>query len=480
MTDPRSRASFIPIALALVAFVACVGLGAGLVGRTDPVPGIHKIRHVIMVMQENRSFDQYFGTYPGADGIPMNNQRPTTCSPDPKRGRCVPPFHDRRFVDSGGPHTEQAANADINGGLMNGFVASAAGGRHKYCAGNPAAPECTAVADKKGRPDTMGWHDAREIPNYWSYAQHFVLQDHMFEGVRAWSLPAHLDMVSGWSASCPDRNVPTHCHSDLAMPADITGQGFRAHPTDPAPYDWTDLTYLLHEGGVSWKYYVDQGGRPDCVNSQMLCGHLHQTVGTPDIWNPLPAFETVRQDGQLSNIQSSARYFTDATAGTLPSVSWVVPNQRNSEHPPASIRRGQAWVTRIVNAAMRGPEWSSTAIFVSWDDWGGFYDHVVPPTVNGQGYGLRVPGLVISPYARSGFIDHQQLSTDSYLKFIEDDFLRGARIDPLTDGRPDGRPFVAENASGLGDISRDFNFSQPPQPPLLLARYPPPGPSSVP
>jgi phospholipase C len=182
----------------------------------------------------------------------------------------------------------------------------------------------------------------------------------------------------------------------------------------------------------------------------------------------------------LGNIQPSRNYFADAAAGTLPSVSWVVPNQRNSEHPPASIRRGQAWVTRVVDAAMRGPEWGSTAIFVSWDDWGGFYDHVIPPTVNGQGYGFRVPGLVISPYARAGYIDHQQLSTDSYLRFIEDDFLGGRRIDPQTDGRPDARPFVAEDAPGLGDLTRDFDFSQPPRPPLVLPRHPIPGPASIP
>ena len=95
---------------------------------------------------------------------------------------------------------------------------------------------------------------------------------------------------------------------------------------------------------------------------------------------------------------------------------------------------------------MRSPDWSSTAIFLAWDDWGGFYDHVEPPTVDAQGYGLRVPGLMISPYARAGYIDHQTLSFDAYLKFIEDDFLGGARIDPKTDGRPDPRPDVRENA----------------------------------
>jgi phospholipase C len=121
---------------------------------------------------------------------------------------------------------------------------------------------------------------------------------------------------------------------------------------------------------------------------------------------------------------------------------------------------------------MLSSDWSSTAIFLTWDDWGGFYDHVPPPTVDDQGYGLRVPGLVISPYAKTGYIDHQTLSFDAYLKFIEDDFLHGRRIDPHTDGRPDRRPDVRENAQILGDLRNDFDFNQPPRPPLFLSRFP--------
>jgi phospholipase C len=121
---------------------------------------------------------------------------------------------------------------------------------------------------------------------------------------------------------------------------------------------------------------------------------------------------------------------------------------------------------------MQGPDWDSTAIFLTWDDWGGFYDHVKPPVVDENGYGLRVPGLVISPYAKRGFIDHQTLSFDAYLKFIEDDFLGGQRLDPRTDGRPDPRPTVRENVAILGDLAHDFDFTQPPRPPLILQPYP--------
>src|SRR5205085_2952132 len=139
-------------------------------------------------------------------------------------------------------------------------------------------------------------------------------------------------------------------------------------------------------------------------------------------------------------------FYAQARKGKLPSVSWIVPNGIVSEHPPALVSKGQSYVTGLINAIMQSPDWNSTAILVSWDDWGGFYDHVVPPVVDSQGYGLRVPGLLVSPYARRGYVDHQILSFDAYLKFIEDRFLHGQRLDPTTDGRPDPRPTVRRNA----------------------------------
>jgi len=142
------------------------------------------------------------------------------------------------------------------------------------------------------------------------------------------------------------------------------------------------------------------------------------------------------------------------------------------------VSAGQTYVTTLIDTIMRTPAWSSTAIFLSWDDWGGFYDHVAPPSVDTAGYGLRVPGLVISPYAKRGYVDHQILSHDAYVKFIEDDFLGGARIDPKTDGRPDSRPDVRENDPKLGNLISDFDFSQQPRAPLVLDSHPQPGPAS--
>ena len=279
----------------------------------------------------------------------------------------------------------------------------------------------------------------------------------MFEGVRSWSLPAHLDMVSGWSASCPGKNVPIRCHTDLVRPADVSGKGYRTHPFEWFPYDWTDLTYLLHKANVSWRYYVAQGGQPDCADAQMFCSTQWQAANTPGHLEPAPGVRNGarRWSGWRT---SNHRRTTSVTRRPEPCRPYHRQDAQPAEQRASTrikSRAGQAWVTKIVNAAMQSPDWNSTAIFLSWDDWGGFYDHVMPPTVNGQGYGLRVPGLVISPYARTGYVDHQLLSTDSYLKFIEDDFLHGGRGSnpPRTDGRPDGRPFVAEDAPGLGESS---------------------------
>jgi phospholipase C len=459
------RKSLLVVALSGVLLAAVFALTAPAgTQRTPPKApvGIHKIKHVIVIMQENRSFDHYFGTYPGADGLPRNAEGDfTVCVPDPARGGCQKPYHDTNDLNAGGPHGDAAAAADIADGKMDGFIGQAEFGRRKGCIQNPDNPLCSRRA---ASPDVMGYHDGQDIPNYWAYARNFVLQDHMFEPNASWSLPAHLFMVSEWSARCPRKGDPMSCVSALQNPVNPN--------TGDAHYAWTDLTYLLHARRISWRYYVFTGTEPDCQDDQMICESVKQGATTPGIWNPLPDFDTVKEDGQLGNITTLSQYFKAAKNGTFPSVAWIDPTNSVSEHPPALVSNGQAYVTRLINAAMRGKDWKSTAIFLAWDDWGGFYDHVKPPSVDKLGYGLRVPGLVISPYARRGFIDHQTLSFDAYVKFVEDDFLGGQRIDPVTDGRPDSRPDVRENEPILGSLVRDFDFAQKPRRPLLLNPHP--------
>lgn len=459
--------------LALGALVAMTATGAFVatgVSHGDAASkdggGIHKIRHVVIIMQENRSFDSYFGTFPGADGIPMSGGKPSVCAPTPD-GRCVAPYHDPNDRNIGGAHTHPAAVRDINGGKMDGFVLVASQRRIRCSATD--SPDCGTGGD-----DVMGYHDDREIPNYWRYARDFVLQDHMFEPITSWSLPQHLFMVSEWSAKCSRADDPSSCMNELAMPdlpPDFAAKQYLRRHGQPRPrpdYAWTDLTYLLHKNHVSWGYYVMRGGEPDCRDDQAECAFRAQAFRTPGIWNVLPYFDTVKDDGELGNIRDLNDFYASAKNGTLPNVVWLAPAQKYSEHPTALVSNGQAYVTGVINAVMQGPDWDSTAIFLSWDDWGGFYDHMAPPVVDDNGYGIRVPGIVISPYARHGYIDHQVLSHDAYVKFIEDDFLNGARIDPRTDGRPDPRPDVRENASQLGDLRNDFDFNQAPRPPEIL------------
>ena len=440
-------------------------IGATHAGAT-PV-GIHKIQHVIVIMQENRSFDNYFGTYPGADGIPMKNGVPTTCAPDPTHGGCARPYADHTDNSTGGPHGAIDSVHAINGGKMNGFVAAADSTA-------PTALDCGSTVSAACARGVMGYHTGSDIPNYWTYANDFVLQDHMFEPNSSWSLPAHLFMTSEWSAQCSKPGVVASCVNNLNQDKIISGISATKGSQLPKGTDfaWTDMTYLMFKKHISWGYYIVPGSQPDCINDANSCAPIPQTAATPGIWNPLPYFDTVRKDNQLGNIKSVANFYNQAAAGTLPAVSWVDPSYAVSEHAPASIIAGQAYTTSLINAVMSGPDWNSTAIFLAWDDWGGFYDHVAPPKVDQNGYGMRVPGIVISPYAKTGYIDHQTLSFDAYNKFIEDDFLSSQRLNPKTDGRPDPRPDVRESNPILGNLASDFNFNQTPRAPVLLPVFP--------
>src|SRR6266487_3581299 len=228
-------------------------------GRAAVLPGLRKIRHVVVIMQENRSFDSYFGTYPGADGLPRRKGRFTVCVDDPRTGICVPPYHDALDRNTGGPHEHLDAVRDIDGGEMDGFIRQARRGLVLGCSTSPDAPLCSLGA---AHPDVMGYHDRREIPNYWAYARAYVLQDHMFQPDTSWSLPAHLFMVSEWSARCRKRGDPMSCVNAVENP--LAPPREPQNPTGRKPdYAWTDLTYLLHRHRVSWRYYVFPGSEPD-------------------------------------------------------------------------------------------------------------------------------------------------------------------------------------------------------------------------
>ena len=438
--------------------------------------GFDNIQHVVFIVQENRSFDQYFGTFPGAKGIPMRDGKPTVCIPDPVLGHCVRPYHDATLKEQGGPHAQPQSVVDVDGGKMDGFVRALVSSANK-CADTRLPADCRGGSDlgPQRQPDVMGWHDAREIPNYWAYAEHFVLQDHLFASADSWTLPSHLYIVSAWAAHCRDAHKPMSCTSDLAQD-NVLDRQRRGH--HPAIYAWTPVTYLLTRQHVPWAYYV---GEDTCLDPVHACARTGEGSVTPPAQNPLPSFTTTHTQKTMGHIRPSSRFFDAVRNGTLPAVSWVMPDGDNSEHPgnDQPLTKGQAHVTHVINAIMRSPLWYRTAIFVTWDDWGGFYDNVPPPRVDGNGYGIRVPGLLISPWARAGTIDHQTLSFDAYLKLIEDLFLGGQRLDPTTDGRPDSRPTVREDAKILGDLKDEFDFSGDPIAPMILPLHPKPGPASI-
>jgi phospholipase C len=439
------------------------------------VASIHRIKHVVVIMQENRSFDQYFGTYPGVDGFSPSSP---PCVPDPLYSGQVCAYPNHNDKNFGGPHGNTDMSADMDctdfasrtGCKMDGFVSQRE--QELGCAADPTFPACVPCTTSSTGPcdDVMGYHDGSDLPNYWRYAHDFVLQDHMFAPNASWSLPQHLFMVSEWSAYCTNPLDAFSCTNALEDPYvdQLVNPTVGYSPNDgQLHYAWTDLTYLLHKAGVSWGYYVYAGTEPDCPTGSTTCAPVPQDATTPGIWNPLPSFTDVQQDGQLGNIQTISNFYGAAKAGTLPAVSWINPTDKVSEHPTSLVSAGQRYVTGLINAIMQGPDWNSTAIFLSWDDWSGFYDNAVAPSIDENGLGMRVPGLVISPYAKRGYIDHQTMSHDDYNKFIEDDFLGGQRLDPKTDGRPDPRPDVRENVAP-GNVMSDFDFGQSPRPPELL------------
>ncbi len=385
--------------------------------QTSPPVGIEKIRHVIWIMQENRTFDNYFGTFPGADGIP-----PATCLPKmPGSKECVAPFHmPDLFPLCDLPHEWEDAHAVYDNGKMDAFVWV------------------------EGTSYTMGYLDERDIPNYWAYARHYTLCDRFFSSQMGESLTNHLYMVAAQSGGL--------IHGiDTVEEAEAIRDGH----DDPGGFSFEAVVHLLDRGHVSWKYYVETtpltGGEfPPDANG--LLGHPNPKKFS--LWNPLPAFKKVRENPQtMARLADLKEYFSDLKQGTLPDVSFIVPAFDDSEHPPAAAQEGMWYVTTLINSLMESPYWNDSAVVLTWDDYGGFYDHVPPPEVDAYGLGPRVPGLVISPYAKPGYISHYIYDFTSALKFIEERY----RLPHLA--ARDAR------ATGLADC---FDFNQKPQPTLVI------------
>ena len=370
--------------------------------------GLHRIEHVVFIVKENRTFDNYFGTFPGADGaicgeIHTGDIIPLSRQPDMLR-------HD---ID----HSFNAAVTAINGGRMNQFDLI------------------------QGGMDLSGYSQFLEedIPNYWAYARYFTLADAMFSSLTGPSFPNHLYTVAAQSNRAI--NNPTSggvwgCDSPTGTTVEVMDSD--GHITRVFPcFEMRTLVDRLEEAGISWKYYapgINQSGF---------------------IWSALDAISQIRYSPLWDEkVVSDMQFIADASSGELPAVSWLITGSGKSEHPPASVCMGENWTVDQINAVMQGPLWRSTAIFLTWDDFGGFYDHVPPPHAeDGLGLGPRVPLLIISPFAKQGYISHTEYEFSSILKFIETRF---------------GLPPLTERDCVANDLLDSFDFHQRPLRPLIL------------
>jgi phospholipase C len=374
----------------------------------DPAPAT-PIEHFVFLMQENHSFDNYFGTRPGVDGF-----GPDVCMPrvpgDPKAG-CVRPFaiRDRGITDL--DHTENAFDEQYNDGAMDGFV---------------------FANEKRGHDGAlaMGYYDDQDLPYYWNVADEYVLFDRFFTSAKGGSVRNHMYRVTGHPGA--------------------TGKG-ESIPAD----GWGDIPTIfdrLQEAGVSWKFYV-QNYDPD-ITFRTREAQESGDRAAQVIWVPLLAYARFLDDPELNkHIVDLDQFYDDAAAGTLPAVAYIAPSG-NSEHPPGSIRAGQRLVRGLIGSLMTSPLWTSSAFLWSYDDWGGWYDHVPPPAVDTYGYGFRAPALLVSAYARRGYVDSTTLDFTSALKFIEENW---------------GLPPLAERDARANNFLGAFDFDSPPREAVILS-----------
>lgn len=359
------------------------------------------IHHFVYLLQEGHTFDNYFGTYGhGSDGIPAGVCMAVDLS-DPKLG-CIKPFHLSGRAVTGLDHNPIVYRGQYNGGRMNGFASIL-----RLRGVDPA--------------EVMGYYDGRDIPYYWNLADDYVLFDRFFSSAADGSGANHMFWVAGYPGDPHD--TP------------------RGGVTRPTIFD------RLEKAGVSWKLYATN---PKITYRRHGKGDRDSQVAS------VPLLDDARflDDPKLaSHIVPLSQYYRDLANGTLPAVSYIALSGAN-EHPPGSVQSGERLVRTLINSLTASREWSSSAFLLAYDEWGGWYDHVRPPKVDALGYGFRVPALLVSPYARHGYVDHTTLDITSGLKFIEENW----GVAPLT-----RRDALASN------LTSAFDFSTPPQPARIVS-----------
>jgi phospholipase C len=381
------------------------------------------IKHVVFILKENRSFDHLFGRFPGADGAATGL----------RWGKRVPltPTTDQRMLDAANlAHAYSTALLNYDHGKMDGF------------AHDPVSKE---YAYTQMTPD--------QLPNYWQWAREYVLADHFFASALGPSFPNHLYAIAAQSGGAHDNPRPgpddpgwnhtTHyktwgCDAPKWLRVKVVLSGDETVSVPPC-FDFTTLGDLLSGQRIPWAYYAARTNQPGYIWSAYAAVRHYRD--NPALWR--------------KHVFPVDNLMTDIRDGRLPPITWVAPRFQLSDHPEFNFCYGENWSTQVIDTIMRSPMWKDTAIFLTWDDWGGFYDHVKPPRVDPFGFGFRVPFLLISPYAKQGFIDHQYGEFSTVLRFIEDNW---------------GLKQLTHRDRDAGDFARDFDFSAAPRSPDPLPK----------
>jgi phospholipase C len=400
MKHIKRFASLLILLSVVLPAVKAKGVSASPSGNAPNTP----IEHFIVVMQQNHTFDNYFGTYPGANGTPKDTCLPVSLS-DPSTS-CVAPFKITNEPITDLSHSDVTFANQYQSGKMNGFV------------------DALNKLNQNGSL-SMGYFDEQDIPYYWNLADEFVLFDNYFSSAHTGSITNRMFWVSGRPGDETNR---------------IPEGGFGNIPT---------IFDRLQERGISWKFYIRDYDPQLNYRSLKQLDYLPPQVQ----WVPLLSFDRFLDDPNLSShIVDLDEYYSDLENGTLPAVSYVL-LLGATEHPISNPGLGQKATQTMIQALIQSDSWKSSAFILTYDDWGGWYDHVAPPQIDDRGYGFRVPTLLVSPYARKGYIDHTLLDHTSILKFIEENW----NIPPL-----------AQRDAKANNFTSAFDFSIPPRSPVFI------------
>lgn len=386
---------------------------------SKPATDISAIQHFVFIVKENRTYDNLFGTFVGANGATSG-----TIS----TGQVIPLGHN-----------PDAMPRDIGHGWVESLTGTDYGRMDKFDAINSVLNGTSQACSVNGDYLCYTQLTQTDIPNYFTYASKFVLADNAFSSMRSASFPNHLYTVAATAGGAISNPINANSIWGCDAPPTIivTVLDSQGHASSQYPcFDFPTLADSLGAAGLSWKYYAPASGQPGYE------------------WSALDAINHIRNTSLWTqHVVPATQFITDALAGNLPAVSWVVTDDNESDHPPASACVGENWTVNQINAVMQGPNWNSTLIVLAWDDFGGFYDHVPPPATDQFGLGLRTPIVLISPYSRSGYVSHTLYEFSSFLKTVEERFAL---------------PFLTQRDSNANDFLDSLDFSQTPLSPVIL------------